>query len=93
MTVSPSGASCVSMQWIMMFIVRDDSDRLLTIHFMIIVTYYSILTLKCPHIQSQNIYFSKFSWGHASRPPNISMLHVLIVLHIITHVIIHYKKD
>ena len=38
-------------------------------------------TLKCSQIQSQSIYFSKFSWGGMPPdPPSISMLRMLIVL-------------
>ena len=77
------------MSQLMMFIVRNDS---FTLHFMIILTYYNILTLKCPHIQSQSVYFSNVSWGHAPRPLTISMLCMLIVLHTITHTVIHYKR-
>ena len=39
------------------------------------------MTLKYPQIQSQSIYFSKFSWGGMPPdPPSISMLRMLIVL-------------
>ena len=44
------------------------------------------LTLKCPPIQSQSIYFSKFFWGGLPPdPPTVSILHMLIVLRTITH--------
>ena len=39
-----------------------------------------IFITKCPQIQSQSTYFTKFSGGHAPRPPSISMLRMLIVV-------------
>jgi len=50
------------------------------------------LTLKCPQIQSQSIYFSKISLGVAPRPPSNNMLCMLIVLRTITRTISHYTK-
>ena len=50
-----------------------------------------ILIPKFPQIQSQSIYFP--GGGHAPRPPSISMLYMLIVLHTIIHTITYYTKD
>ena len=68
-----------SVHVIMMFMVRDDSFQnylLLEIN----ACYINILTLKCPQIQSQSIYFSKFSWGGMPPDPPSSILCMLIVL-------------
>ena len=57
-----------SVHVIMMFIIRDDSYFTVNLLFEIDAHYVNVLTLKCLQIQSQSMYFSKFSWGHASRP-------------------------
>ena len=78
-----------SVHVIMMFIVRDDSLILVNLLLEINAHYMNILTRKCLQIQSQSIYvfFKIILEGDAPRPPNISMLCMLIVLHAMKHIL------
>ena len=67
---------------IMIFIVRDDSFISVNLLPDINAHYINVLTLKCPQNSiSEHLFFQNLPGGHAARPPSISMLHMLIVLH------------